>query len=238
MDKIQLFCLPYAGGSAVVYREWTKYLHDSIELNAIELAGRSTRFKVPFYESFNEAISDIYNRISEKLDGRPYAILGHSMGSALAFELAHKLKNLHHAAPLHMFFSGRCPPQKPRDKNNIHLLPDKEFIKKIMEMGGTPKELLQDKELLELFTPILRADFKLIETYKYIEKNEKLDSDITILWGKQEENATVHDLYEWENHTTKKCKIKLFNGGHFFIHECISDVVNIVNSQLLHSGCK
>ncbi len=38
-----LFCLPYAGGSEVIYYKWKKYLNPSIQLEAIELKGRGKR---------------------------------------------------------------------------------------------------------------------------------------------------------------------------------------------------
>ncbi len=233
MGKIKLFCLPYAGGSANIYMEWKKYLHPLIELNAIELAGRGPRSEVPFYKSVDEAVSDIYNRIKDDLNNCRYVIFGHSMGSVLAYELAYKIKSLQHLPPLHLFFSGRHAPQIKKDKKNLHVLPDNEFMREVIELGGTPKELLENRELLEIFLPILRADFQIVETYNYIEKNEKLDCDITILWGKQEEETTISDISLWRGHTNKSCRIHLLNGGHFFINEFMQDVVSIINSEIL-----
>ncbi|WP_432401622.1 thioesterase II family protein [Wukongibacter sp. M2B1] len=231
MDRIKLFCIPYAGGSATAYREWKKHIHPSIELCPIELAGRDSRFGGSFYEDVTEAVDDIYNIISKDLDG-PYAIFGHSMGSVLAYELAHKIKSFNHTAPIHLFFSGRRPPHIERDNKDIHLLSDKEFMDEIMELGGTPKELLENKELLELFMPMLRADFKIVETYEYVEKNEVLDCNITVLWGKKEEGTTIGEIVQWRRHTDKSCKIHMFNGGHFFVAEFLQDIVHIINSNL------
>ena len=43
MEKINLFCLPYAGSSASVFFKWKKYLDEDIMLYPIELAGRGKR---------------------------------------------------------------------------------------------------------------------------------------------------------------------------------------------------
>lgn len=235
MDKIKLFCLPYGGGSAVIFKDWKKYIHPSIELHAIELTGRGSRYGTPFYKSMDEAVSDICNMISKDVDSCRYAIFGHSMGSMLSYELAHKLKSLKHPAPLHIFFSGKRPPHIERRNKNIHLLPDEEFMAEIMELGGTPNELLTDKELWEIYIPILKADFKIIETYRHVEKDEKLDCNITILWGKQDHIGMISEVYEWRSYTDQGCKIHLFDGGHFFIKEFMCDVVSIINTQLLQS---
>ncbi len=233
MDQVKLFCLPYAGGSSVVYTNWKKYLHNSIKLCAIELAGRGRRFNIPLYNSLEEAVNDIYDMIKEDIDSGPYAIFGHSMGSILAYELAYKIKDMKHSYPLHIFFSGKCPPEIKKEVEDVHLLPDKEFMDKVFELGGTPEELLENRELIEFFTPILRADFKIIEIYKHIEKKDGLDCDITVLWGKQEKNASINDIAQWQKHTHKSCKIHLFNGGHFFINEFQKDIITIVDSTLI-----
>lgn len=39
-----LFCLPYAGGSELIYRNWNKFINQRIEIHAIALKGRGKRF--------------------------------------------------------------------------------------------------------------------------------------------------------------------------------------------------
>ena len=168
MTKFRLFCLPYAGGSATVYGKWKNNLHSSIALKLIELAGRGKRFAEPFYDSFTSAVEDICSIVKNDLDGAPYAIWGHSMGSILAFELAYKLKETGCEEPIHIFFSGRYPPHILKNKEqSLYELPDKDFLERIFRLGGTPKEMLENRELQDIFTPILRADYKILNGYRY-----------------------------------------------------------------------
>ena len=113
MKRIRLFCLPYAGGSAMLYTRWKKFLHDSIELYPVELAGRGSRSKEPFYNSVNDAVDDIYNSIEETLDDTEFAFFGHSMGCVLVYELMYRIKELKNRIPIHAFFSLRKLPFFP-----------------------------------------------------------------------------------------------------------------------------
>ena len=158
-----LFCLPYAGGSETIYYKWKKHLHPSIQVVPIELKGRGKRFSEFFYESLEEAVDDIFENIKEKIVDDDFAIYGHSMGSLLAYELYYKIDELNFRKPKHIFFSGYKAPSIVREIENIYTLPNYDFMRKIMELGGTPEELMKNKELLQIFLPIIRSDFKILE---------------------------------------------------------------------------
>jgi len=227
-----LFCLPYAGGSETIYYKWKKSLNSFIHIQPIELKGRGKRFNEEFYENFKEAVDDIFENIKEKILDNDYAIYGHSMGSLLAYELYYKIYNSYARIPKHIFFSGHKAPNIAREKEQLHLLSDKEFIKKVIELGGTPQDLLDNKELLELFTPILRNDFKILEEYSYKEKKDKIQCDISILNGK-EDDISLEELLEWKNHVDKGFKVYRFDGNHFFINTNIENITKIINDILV-----
>lgn len=227
-----LFCLPYAGGSEVIYYKWKKYLNSSIHLEPIELKGRGRRFNEEFYESLEQAVQDIFDNIKGKILYDDYAIYGHSMGSLLAYELYYKICKENVKRPKHIFFSGYKPPSIPRKEEQIHLLPDDGFIKEVIELGGTPQEVADNEELLKLFTPILRSDFKILEKYIYKEKNEKIQCDISIINGK-EDDITLEELLAWQKHGDKEFKVYNFEGNHFFINTNIENITKIINATLM-----
>ncbi|MBO1685684.1 thioesterase [Clostridium butyricum] len=226
-----LFCLPYAGGSGTVYYRWSNYIAPSINLYPIELKGRGKIFKETFYESLKEAVEDIFNEIQDKIYD-DYAIYGHSMGSLLAYELYYKINEIGAKKPKHVFFSGYKAPNVVREKENIYTLANYDFMNKIIELGGTPEELINNKELLEIYIPIIRNDFKILETYEYKERTNKIECNISILNGKQD-SINLEDILAWKKHTSKKCRIYNLEGNHFFINNNIENIANIINDTLV-----
>ncbi|HDR8111924.1 TPA: thioesterase, partial [Bacillus cereus] len=225
---MRLFCLPYAGGSEVIYYRWKKYLNPSIKLEPIKLKARGERFNEKFYETLEEAVEDTFQNIKGEIIDDEYAIYGHSMGSLLAYELYYKISSKNLRTPKHMFFSGGKSPSILRREKQLHMLSDKEFIKEVIDLGGTPKKLAENEELLQLFIPILRSDFKIIENYIYRDKKEKLQCDISILNGK-EEHITIEEMLAWKNHVDKELKIYNLEGNHFFINTNVESITGIIN---------
>lgn len=230
---IKLFCVPYAGGSAAVYSTWQKYLSPSIQVYPVELSGRGRRFREKLNNNIQQVVDDIYENIKDEIESTNYALFGHSMGNLIVFELAHKLKEMKHKAPVHIFFSGRSAPDIEREYEGIYKMPDDEFAEEILSLGGTPEEVFKNKTLANIFIPILKADYETIETYEYKEKSNKLGVDITVLYGKQDA-LNKSSMEEWRNHTSQNCKIYSFDSGHFFINDKKEEVLNIINDTL---GC-
>lgn len=231
-NTINLICFPYAGGSSSIYSKWKHFADENIKVIPVELAGRGKRLKEPFYKNMAETIDDVFREISPLLDKQPYALFGHSMGSSIVFELSHKILQNKKNGPVHLFVSGRCPPIIHKEDKKIHQLPDNEFMTEILETGGTPAEVFENKELREIFLPILRADYKMIEDYNYIDKDIKLNCGISVFNGKEDKMTTYQKIRKWEEYTTGKTEVYEFEGGHFFIHNYGSEIMNIINKTL------
>lgn len=229
---MKVFCLPYAGGSESVYYKWKRYMHPLIQLEAIELKGRGKRFNEEFYQTLEEAVEDIFKSIKDKILYDDYAIYGHSMGSLLAYELYYKISSENMRNPKHIFFSGHKAPSIIRKEKKIYMLPDEEFIKEVINLGGTQEELVKNEELMKLVTPILRNDFKILENYIYKEKKDKIQCDISILNGRQDD-ITIEQILRWKDHGAKDVKVYNFEGDHFFINNNIENITNIINAVLI-----
>jgi medium-chain acyl-[acyl-carrier-protein] hydrolase len=238
MRKAKLFCLPYAGGAAASFRQWKAFFCPDIEVRAVELAGRGTRMREPNYRSLDDAVDDVLNIVEDELYQGPYALFGHGLGSLIAFELAHKIRRENLPGPIHLVFSGRAAPQVARDKKrDIHHLPDEEFKNALQDMGGVSRDFFEHQELLSLFLPVLRNDFRLTETYVYIEKDSPLDCDITVLSGEYDD-CTKEEVEAWRSQTRGRCDIHYLSGGHFFIHDYREDVFKIIGDAVHRSWKK
>lgn len=235
--ETKLFCIPYSGGSAEVYRKWSKALYSDIQLIPVELPGHGKRIFEPLQDDLNTIVEDIAATIVSHVDSNDnYAIYGHSLGSLVTFETYYKLieKGLH--KPQHIFFSGRNAPQNRLNRTSIHRLPDEQFLHAVMSYGGNTHEIIHNQELLNLFLPILRADFKVSETYDHQEKKEKIASDITVINGRNDHSATMYDMSEWRYYAGGAATFHTVDGGHFFIIENYGPVVDIINHTLTISG--
>lgn len=227
--SVTLFCLPYAGGSSMAYAKWPALLK-GVEVVSLELAGKGQRISEVPYESMEEAIADLYPRMLPKLDGA-YAMFGHSMGALVAYELSRKLTKEGHPAPQHMFFSGRRAPQCPLSDRIIHQLPESEFRQVLQRLGGTPRELFDNEELAELFLPIIRKDYQLLETYRFQRDGYTLNCSITVMNGNHDDIPLPY-LEAWRELSSGSFQRLEFEGGHFFIHEQIRRVVHAINTIL------
>ncbi|MBA4537129.1 thioesterase [Bacillus aquiflavi] len=227
MQKVRLFCLPYAGGSSFIFSRWKTYLHPAIEIIPLELAGRGRRINEPLISNFEEMVNDIFKTIKNDLSDLPYIILGHSMGGLLAYELAYRILQSNSKMPILIILSGIEPP-KLRKRKVISTLPDEEFVKEVLSIGGTPKNIFANKEASDIFISILRADFKLVESY-VAQDYKPLDVDLMIFNGERDYSTTFPRVKEWKKYTNKSCQMINFEGGHFFIHDHKKEVINAIN---------
>ncbi|MEP0265315.1 thioesterase domain-containing protein [Dokdonia sp.] len=230
--KILLFCLPYAGGSATIYHKWEPFLDSKIELRPLELAGRGKRIQHPMYEERSDAVDDMFNLIKDDVSEHPYIIMGHSLGALITYELVQKIRKHDLPTPLHVFFSGSSAPHlKDRDKK-YHTLGESEFKREVINLGGTPPEFFDHLELVEIFMPLLKNDFRLAETNLPGSKLNPLDIDITVFLG-DDDDLTIEQCEGWSLHSNKNCSFHYFKGGHFFLHEHIEKIVDIINSTAI-----
>ena len=235
MERITLFCFPYAGGSAASYAKWYSLFPENIKIVPVEISGRGCRMNDPLLYRISDVVDDAYSQIKNDIKNTNYAIFGHSMGSIVAFEIANKIFDLNESGiPKHVFFSGRNAPFI-RSKNIIYDLPEDEFRNEILNIGGTSELIFKEKSLRSVFLPILRADFEAIDTYEC--KNfKKLNTNISVFYSKEDKLCYKEGIEGWKTLTEKSCKFYDFKGDHFFIDRQINSVVSTIVDILNKEG--
>lgn len=231
--KIRLFTIPYSGSSASIYLRWNRLLPDQIQVVPLELPGRGKRFGSKLCDSMPELIEDLYSHIQDQLDGQPYAIFGHSLGGLVAYELCVKLMEHKHNLPMHLFLSGCNPPHLRYGEKNLHTLPDAIFLEEIVKLGGTTKELQVNPEIMRVFVPIIKSDYRIYELYAGKGKVVQLPIDFSVLAGKNDPLMPMGNGIEWESYTKSSFRFIQMEGGHFFIHDQLESVINAVESALI-----
>ena len=229
--KFRLFCFSYAGGSAVSFMEWQSMLHPNVKVCGVQLPGRGARYHETPYSSLPELIETLAGAIG-KMDDLPCAFFGHSLGGLLAFELAryHRRRGL--MLPQHLFVSGCHAPRYRAASSDLHRLDDESLIARLRDYRGTPPEILAHRELMELVLPTIRADFSLVENYRYEADASLLDIPLTVLAGRSDSFASVEQVEGWQEETLAPCRVQWFDGDHFFIHSCQQGVIDCIHADL------
>lgn len=229
--KLRLFCFPYAGGGTWSFRDWSNDLPQTIEVCSIELPGRGTQMKSPPFTKLDPLVRAIADALHLHLN-KPFAFFGHSMGGLVCFEVARLLRKDYKIMPVHLFVSGRRAPHLQPIKPLIHNLPKPDFIEELKHLKGTPLEVLQNHELMELMLPILRADFAVLETYNYTEK-PPLNCPIAVFGGLQDSEVSPEELEAWREQTSSEFSLYLFQGDHFFINSERHALLQLIAQNLL-----
>ena len=227
--RLRLFCFPYAGGAASIFHNWPDHVVSSVEICSVQLPGREERLGECAFTNLAHMVKTLGVVLSSYMD-RPFAFYGHSMGSLIAFELARELRRQNRPGPVHLFVSGRCAPHVPDPDPQLHQLADAEFIEGIRGYNGTPEEVFQNKQLMDLLLPLLRADFEVCESYNCRDE-APLACGISAYAGKHE---YARDLIpDWAAQTTGQFETMILPGDHFFLNTERARFVDAISSRLL-----
>jgi medium-chain acyl-[acyl-carrier-protein] hydrolase len=226
----RLFCFPYAGAVAAIYRDWGNILPSSIGVYPVQLPGHGNRLNEPLFKRVDPLVESTAEALMPYLEGS-FAFFGHSMGAIISFELAHLLRREHKPGPAHLFLSGRPSPHRIKKEPPTYDLPEPEFIEELRRLQGTPKEVLEHPELMSVLNPILRADLEICQTYEY-EPRPPLDCPITVFGGLQDVDISREQLEGWRDYTTSSFAVRMFPGNHFFLHASAPVLLRMIVQDL------
>lgn len=230
-SKVNVFCLPFAGGNKYSYREFKNRAPSFLNFISLEYPGRGGRIKEPLLSNTSALADDLYKAIEHLVDDCDYVIYGHSLGGLMTYLLTRKLIEHGHRKPLHLFITGTTGPSSlSRIERKRHLLPHAEFIQELKDLKGMPDEILLSDELLEYCEPILRSDFMASEKYVH-EESAPLDIPITVITG-NEEDMENSDIALWQKETTLPVDFRKFPGNHFFIYQNVQPIIQIISNKL------
>lgn len=227
-----LICFPYAGGGASVYSNWHTLKQTGISVWTLSLPGRGHRYHEKPVTSLVPLLEQLIPEVLKISANKSVSFFGHSMGALIAYELACLLEQKNMLEISKLFLSGRSPVSQQDDEPAYHLLSDTVLMSKLIDMGGIPKEIQEHPEMLQLMLPTLRADFELIETWQS-ESSSTSKCPIIALAGSDDSRASVEKMEHWDSHTRSTFKLHEFDGGHFFLSDHQSDIIQLVRNSLL-----
>ncbi len=239
--KLRLFCFPFGGGGASIYREWQQDFPDNIEVCPVQLPGRENRMEEPAINDIDTLVSCLALNLKPFLD-LPFAFFGHSLGALIAFELTRYLRKHNLPQPIHLFASAYPDPRVPsRSLNNLlYELKQKNinfFDLNQSVINGLSKEQLatlstilrenglvdysderMNQDIINVLLPIFINDMSLAKQYHY-KQEPPLDLPISVFLGQQDTWVPPDDLQGWATHSAVICEFQSFNSGHLFVKE-------------------
>lgn len=229
---LTLLCFPFAGGGATFFREWGRWLGPEIAVWPIEYPGRWSRLRDALHVDAVELAEAALTAIGEQLPAR-FALLGHSMGTLVAFEFARALRRRGAQMPERLIVSSRKAPQVPLTGAPIHRLDDAAMISTMAaRYGGFDPRVLQEPELVAMIVPILRADLRVHEDYRYREE-PPLQVPILALGGREDDQISESDLQAWARMSTAEFSLEMYPGGHFHLERRSEALGQRLRSALL-----
>jgi surfactin synthase thioesterase subunit len=235
--SVRLFCFTHAGVAAAFYRLWPQGLPADVEVCAIQLPGRGSRFREPPFTRMHDIVRSLASALRAHVD-RPFAFFGHSMGAIVAREVARELSRAG-LVPGHLFVSGRRPPWMPDPdrRRALHPLPDAEFVDEVSRRyGGIPPEVRAHDDLMALLLPGLRADFEALETFA-LAVPESLPCPVTAYGGTCDPQTPRTHLDAWCTETRSDFSVRTFEGGHFYLEPQRADLLSDISARLGRMCC-
>lgn len=226
----QLFCLPYAGAGPSALRAWPSAFGADVEVHLGHLPGRESRYREPAGVDHREVAAAI-----AQLADRPYAIFGHSFGGRLSFEVTRALRAGGATLPTRLYPSASRPPHISSNDGILDGLSDAshdELIAGLVAGGGMPTAVLAEPELLELVLPAVRADLGWLDHYRFVEQ-PPLPVPIVAFAGADDQVVSAAEMHGWAEHTDAGFALRELPGGHFFLHDRLTELTRLIEADLL-----
>lgn len=216
--KLRLICFPYAGGSASIYRPWLPKLAADIDVLAIQMPGRESRFSDPLCDDPQVLLPTLKHALAPWLD-RPTVLFGYSMGGLLAYALAREFQAGPEAANVcHLVIAACASPDTCLSFDPDNLSRD-EFLAYVQTLGGTPQQVFEHPELLDLMLPMLQSDFRLVHRLRQstglVLPDQLPTCPVTLVSARDDEHAKPEQVASWDRFVMTPPTHVSIDGGHF-----------------------
>ncbi|MEU5976478.1 thioesterase domain-containing protein [Streptomyces sp. NPDC047315] len=204
----RLFCLPYSGCGATMYRRWPSSV-DGVEICPVQLPGRENRMREPAYTTYESLADGLSEALLPYLD-RPYGLFGHCGSALAAYETAVRIVRNGRPAPTRLFVSAEVAPQDGPYGRFLDLTDDElaaEMRLLVAELGGT-----LDPSLAALYLGVLRNDVDMNRRY-HVAEPFRLPCRITAVGWSADDGVPPSLMTGWP--ACGEVSFELLEGGHY-----------------------
>ncbi|MBT2408797.1 MULTISPECIES: beta-ketoacyl synthase N-terminal-like domain-containing protein [unclassified Streptomyces] len=234
--RVRLFCLPYGGRGASVFRTWADGLPDDIDVCPVQLPGRENRWQEHPLEDCGETVSLLAEALAPYTD-RPFAFYGHSMGALLAYRLAHEFGTVRGGPLRHLFVAAFTSPSLGPNPLATRVAEAYRSLgysawpspgELLDVFGGDPGELAcavreslgeeAGQQLLGVLDPVGCADLRIVHGYRRSTASADLEAPVTALHGRRDPLVAEKGMSAWKDVTHGGFRLATFPGDHYFCH--------------------
>ncbi|MFI9642528.1 thioesterase II family protein [Micromonospora sp. NPDC051925] len=226
----RLFCFPHAGGGGRFFHPWRRLLAPDLTVRPVVPPGREGRFGERAYDRMELLVEGLVEAVRPELD-RPFVFFGHSLGAAVAYETAVRLRQLGLPEPSCLVVSGRRAPHLPLPPPYLHLMDDDQFIAEVIRLGGTPATILDRPQVLKFYLPTLRADYELNEVYRPT-LGRPLSCPVFGYAGDADPIGEPADVAAWKAVSSGPFAARVFAGAHFYLKDRSEEVLAALRKDL------
>lgn len=230
--RIRLVCFPHAGGTAGFFHEWAALTPPEIEVLSVQYPGRQDRLSDPCASSMEELADAITTALLHEPAGDlPLALFGHSMGSAVAYEVARRLADSPGRTLTRLIVSGRARPRLPQEAAPRPAPTDAEILDHVRLLSPAAAAVYDHAELRSVIMPSLRADFGLLAGYRP-RRLHRLGVPVTACGGDRDPVCAPEHLRSWSDVTTEGLDVRVFEGDHFYLTPRRQQLLAFITAQL------
>lgn len=227
-SSLNLFCFPYAGGSASLFVQWKKHFGSEVSVYPVLYPFREARRSERMPDTVQQLAKEFVDDNEEMLRSGKFAIFAHCAGASIAYETVIYARKKLSIEPEFIIVSGAEPP-----KNSISAFAgmsdagDDEFLQYLIDSHFVKPDVVNNKGFLTYYIPIIREDFKSLFKYN-MTKSEKLSCPIYCFFGQYDQVIFISELDKWRNYTSAETIYRQFSGDHYYFTGITDEICDVI----------
>jgi surfactin synthase thioesterase subunit len=219
----RLFCLPYSGCGASMYRRWPRFAGD-VELCAVQLPGRENRLREANFSSFEALAEEMAGALQPYLD-RPFGFFGHCSSALLAYEVTLRLVRRGQPAPARLFVSSQVAPQDGPYGRFLSMTADElaeEVRELLVRLGNEPRP-----DMVAMTLEVLLADVATHKAYR-VDRPVPVHCPITSIGWDQDVEVPHQMMTGWS--AVGETTVRLLSGSHYSFVDGPPELIDLFTS--------